>query len=715
MALSYELISQFAKLAVGDKTTSTESVVYGTVKVDSSGNKYVELDNSKQIIDLADNNQPIIEPKSSTVVTANENDRVSVLIKDHTATVTGNISSPAAQEKEVIFIKDYIQAETVRVNNLLATKAEVGALNAATADIEVLKTKKASIEDLEAANAEIESLSASIAGINTLIADKASIADLEAINADIDLLDANMASMNTLIAGKASIKDLEATNAEIEKLDANVASMNTLIAGKASIKDLEATNAEIDTIKTDNVTINETLVANKADIDNLTADKLDANLANIEYANIDEATFKNFFAESGLIQDIVTDDIKITGYLVGVTIKGDLIEGGTIVADKLVIKDDETGLYYKLNTVGEKIESEQTDYNSLNGSIITAKSITAEKMSVSDLAAFKATIGNFTIAPSIYEYFKIEEKISPTYVDIDTENVWNVGGIRTNGTFNTTNASYRHTTLLSIDEYTVDQIDILGRGESGNISSVAYYDENGTFISNQMGDVITDVIIPDNAYYMAFCIIVDSGYKNKLILKRSKIFDEVVRVSETYTTTGEEVYSYVDSDGVPKYCCMVDSEYYKVLVEETKTGAIYSGVKDSIDNTTHGLYLGSDGQIALGDTKNYLKYYKDENGNYKFSLSAENIFFGAGKDFTLDNKGMTVEGTSDNSNKNIKTVVSNNGMSVHVDNQEEATLSANDKGVVATDLHARTYLLVGNNSRFENYGKNRTGCFWIGE
>ena len=33
---------------------------------------------------------------------------------------------------------------------------------------------------------------------------------------------------------------------------------------------------------------------------------------------------------------------------------------------------------------------------------------------------------------------------------------------------------------------------------------------------------------------------------------------------------------------------------------------------------------------------------------------------------------------------------------------------------IAVDLHASTYLMVGGRSRFENYGTDRTGCFWIG-
>lgn len=44
-------------------------------------------------------------------------------------------------------------------------------------------------------------------------------------------------------------------------------------------------------------------------------------------------------------------------------------------------------------------------------------------------------------------------------------------------------------------------------------------------------------------------------------------------------------------------------------------------------------------------------------------------------------------------------------------------LVANNKGVEATDLHAKTYLIIGKDdgrSRFEDYGTNRTGCFWVG-
>ena len=131
----------------------------------------------------------------------------------------------------------------------------------------------------------------------------------------------------------------------------------------------------------------------------LSATDADFRYANIDFTNIGKAAMEYFYAQSGLIKDVTVGDQTITGELVGVTIKGDLIEGNTIVADKLVIKGDD-GLYYKLNTDGSTVEKEQTDYNSLKGSLIQAKSITAEKISVNDLVAFDATIAGFSITDS---------------------------------------------------------------------------------------------------------------------------------------------------------------------------------------------------------------------------------------------------------------------------------------------------------------------------
>ena len=78
------------------------------------------------------------------------------------------------------------------------------------------------------------------------------------------------------------------------------------------------------------------------------------------------------------------------------------------------------GLYYKLNTDGETVEAEQTTENSLNGSVIAAKSITATKIAVDDLVAFGATIGGFHISDrSIYSGTKasVDNTTQGIYMD----------------------------------------------------------------------------------------------------------------------------------------------------------------------------------------------------------------------------------------------------------------------------------------------------------
>lgn len=76
--------------------------------------------------------------------------------------------------------------------------------------------------------------------------------------------------------------------------------------------------------------------------------------------------------------------------------------------------------------------------------------------------------------------------------------------------------------------------------------------------------------------------------------------------------------------------------------------------------------------------------------------------------YIFDETGITVK----KSGREIKTQITEDGMQVF--KSGNVVLTANSEGVDAVDLHASTYLAVGGRSRFENYGDDRTGCFWIG-
>lgn len=433
MALSNDLISQFVKVTNDEVKTKPETTVYGAI-VEVDGTKFVKIDGSE-----------VLTPISSTA-DAEVNERVTVTIKDHGATVTGNSSSPAARKGSVEDIGNKITEVEILVADKVSTK--------------VFDAEKGRIDNLVSDNALIR---------ETLTAQSASIEDLTADNATIK---------GTLTTHKASIDDLEAHKLTATDADLKYATIENLNATNTEVYNFKATYGEFTTLTTNKFN------AVDASITDLQTNKLSANQADIKYANIDfsnigKAAIESFYSKSGLIEDIVVGDGTITGKLVGVTISGDLIEGNTIVAEKLVVKGSD-GLYYKLNTDGVTTEAQQTEYNSLNGSVIKAKSITATKISVNDLVAFDATIGGFNIT----------------------------------------------------------------------------------------------------------------------------------------------------------------------------NDAIYSGVKSSADNTTGGIYLGKDGQAVFGDSNNYLKYYKDTEGNYKLAVSAESILFGVNQksiedtDETASNAQYTVNEVS---------------------------------------------------------------------
>ena len=93
MELDSGLFRQFASLVNGSKKDKgSESTVYGTV-VKNGDALYVRLDGSELLTPV------------SMAMEAENGDRVVVTIKNHTATVTGNITSPASARTATKFMK----------------------------------------------------------------------------------------------------------------------------------------------------------------------------------------------------------------------------------------------------------------------------------------------------------------------------------------------------------------------------------------------------------------------------------------------------------------------------------------------------------------------------------------------------------------------------------------------------------------------------------
>lgn len=581
MNLSNELVSQFVKATKDDKKVSTETTVYGTT-VEYNGKIYVKLDGSD-----------LLTPVSKTAE-VKDNERVTVMIKDHTATVTGNMSSPAARTDDVTEVADQISEFEI----VMAYKVTTEDLEATNATIESLRAKLANITELEAVFADIENLEAKFANLEYVNA-----TDIKAITADIEKIQAHFGTFENI-----SAEDLEALNADIQILRGHTAnftyvSAEVLNAIKASVKELDATK--------------------------LSAEQAELKYANIDFANIGEAAITKLFSESGIIKDIIVSEGKVTGELVGVTIKGDLIEGNTIKADKLVVKGSD-GLYYKLNFEGGNFtEGEVVPDDGLHGSVIVANSITAEKIAVDDLVAFNATIGGFKITnTSIYS--GVKESID-----------------------NTTIGSY------------LDKEGQIAIGDASNYLKF-YKDTDGKY----------KLIVSANTMVL-------SGYDKSV----ESLIDDTNAINETMQTVHDSLSELAIENGLIK--------------------ANISNVESNINSVTG----------ELESTKSEIAEMKLTSNQLNIQLESIN-YNGVSKvvtetGFTFDRQGMTVDSTD----SPTKTQVTPDGMTVYTKNADggqSEVLEATSEGVDATNLHAKTYLIIGGRSRFENYGSNRTGCFWIG-
>lgn len=299
MALSKNLISDFVKATTDDKKTAEGTTLYGTI-VEYNGSKYVRLDGSD-----------MLTPYTATVA-AKAGERVRVSVGKHSATVTGNVSSPAARTGDV----EELGQKVDTFDAVVANKATIK-------DLEV---ERARVDDLVADNVVIK---------NQLTADSAEIKDLKADNVDIK--------------GKLTARDAEIENLKANKIDAEVVSANY-----ATIKNLEATQASV-----------KELSAKKADID----------LANVNNAWINKGILKDGSIGSAAIHEGAVTNAKIADATIEAakikSINADSIVAGTIKTERLIIAgpDGQDSIVKAINIANGVSEAE------VNGQKIQAASI----------------------------------------------------------------------------------------------------------------------------------------------------------------------------------------------------------------------------------------------------------------------------------------------------------------------------------------------------
>ena len=150
----------------------------------------------------------------------------------------------------------------------------------------------------------------------------------------------------------------------------------------------------------------------------------------------------------------------------------------------------------------------------------------------------------------------------------------------------------------------------------------------------------------------------------------------------------------MNKDNIASLMLNTDSINATVQRLETATNSNISELNGEIENLTN--------RVNASITAEDVKLSIEE----ELSNGVSKVITSTG--FTFDEEGLTVS----KSNSEMTTTITEDGMRVYKDNTE--MLSASNIGVNAVNLRATTYLIIGKNSRIEDYGENRTGCFWVG-
>ena len=230
------------------------------------------------------------------------------------------------------------------------------------------------------------------------------------------------------------------------------------------------------------------------------------------------------------------------------------------------------------------------------------------------------------------------------------------------------------------------------------------------------GDKI-DMITKDNAVVSAYLLNDSIEYNGSLSQKTSwKYEDNEAETASNPSTLGESLKkTYARVDKANSQITMLASDISanadevenlsKLILDPDGIAATVSSLQKTTAENLEGL------SEQVGELKNTVDMTMtpeavDIKITEAMSNGVDKVETSTG--FTFNDEGLTVSKTD----SEMETKITEDGMTVYKNGS--AVLTANNIGVEAVNLSATTYLIIGTNSRFEDYGSDRTGCFWIG-
>ena len=297
-----------------------------------------------------------------------------------------------------------------------------------------------------------------------------------------------MSLEHSFTSGETTVKSVGKTDTEneynysgpvtqtMDRMATELLVVNRVVATKV---DAEYVNAHA--ITTDNLSAIEAEIKS-AVIEDISAEYADIRLANIDTANIDVAKIGLLFTKVGLIDRATIVDGHITGFLDAVEVNANNITAGTLIADRILLKGSENGLLYALNNLGELTS---TAVNTLDGTILTQRTVTADKLVANSITANELDVtnifGNSAVLSTLVSQEAFINAISTNTVVVGAyskaqgiiDNIYTPGTTTINGGKITTGS-------ITANKIDVNNLVSL----SANIGGFSFYQGNMEYVEN---------------------------------------------------------------------------------------------------------------------------------------------------------------------------------------------------------------------------------------
>lgn len=362
---------------------------------------------------------------------------------------------------------DRINAKVIETQLLLADKADIQDLTAATARIDDLEADHVTVNDFTAATGRIGDLEADNVTINgrlqaaeldidgiqadylkaadlqaeqarvgNLLANKADVSDLTAATGRISDLEADHVSVDDFEAATGRIDDLEADHIGTSDLQAEQARVDNLLANKASVSDLNAAKGRISDLEADHVTVADfqaeqanidTLQANTADIaiiransakvQNLTAAQLEADHATVGSLSTTYATVANLNAANGRITNLESTKANISDleadYITADVIEATYMHANMSNSDVAWIENGTIKNGAIVSAMINDVSANKLTAGTINGSVINVTNLNADNITTGTINGQRIGEGSLSLS-------KLDESV---YTEAEVNNI----------------------------------------------------------------------------------------------------------------------------------------------------------------------------------------------------------------------------------------------------------------------------------------------------